>query len=189
MTFLVPGEGFEPSVEDPKSSALPLGHPGAFQHYLGATERKLVTSMGRHTLRPEMRNALVGVAILLTVGCGAYQFPGESPAPASGTVSGRVLTVPCAPVEAADSQCAGRPVPNLELDYSNGANITEKAVTDANGTYSIAPKPGSYAVKLKTYMRVISGPLKIEVAAGSSTVANYVLDSGIRVPAAVLPNS
>jgi hypothetical protein len=25
---LVPGEGFEPSVEDPKSSALPLGHPG-----------------------------------------------------------------------------------------------------------------------------------------------------------------
>ena len=145
--------------------------------------------MGRHTLRPEMRNALVGVAILLTVGCGAYQFPGESPAPAAGTVSGRVLTVPCAPVETADSQCAGRPVPNLELDYSNGANITEKAVTDAKGSYSIALKPGSYAVKLKTYMRVISGPLKIEVAAGSRTVANYVLDSGIRVPVAVLPNS
>jgi len=145
--------------------------------------------MGPRTLHPEMRNALVGVAILLTVGCGAYQFPGESPAPAAGTVSGRVLAVPCAPVEKADSQCAGRLVPNLELDYSNGANITEKAVTDANGSYSIALKPGSYAVKLKTYMRVISGPLKIEVAAGSRTVANYVLDSGIRVPVAVLPNS
>jgi hypothetical protein len=26
---MVPGEGFEPSVEDPKSSALPLGHPGS----------------------------------------------------------------------------------------------------------------------------------------------------------------
>ena len=148
-----------------------------------------MTSTGPRTLRPEMRNALVGVAMLLTVGCGAYQFPGDSPAPAAGRVSGRVLTVPCAPVEPADSQCAGRPVPNLELDYSNGANITEKAVTDANGSYSIALKPGSYAVKLKTYMRVISGPLKIEVAASSSTVANYVLDSGIRVPVAVLPNS
>src|SRR5438093_11689819 len=97
--------------------------------------------MGPHTLRPAMRNALVGVAILLTVGCGAYQFPGESPAPAAGTVGGRVLTVPCAPVEAADSQCAGRPVPNLELDYSNGANITEKAGTDANRTYPSPPKP------------------------------------------------
>src|SRR2546428_4688347 len=184
MTFLVPGEGFEPSVEDPKSSALPLGHPGAFKHYLGASSRKLVTWIGRHTLHPEMRNALVGVAILLTVGCGAYQFPGESPAPAAGTVSGRVLTVPCAPVETADSQCAGRPVPNLELDYSNGANITEKAVTDANGSYSIALKPGSYAVKLKTYMRVISGPLKIEVAAGSPTYANHPPHPRIPGPAA-----
>src|SRR2546421_9237589 len=143
--------------------------------------------MGPHTLRPEMRNALVGVAILLTVGCGAYQFPGESPAPAAGTVSGRVLTVPCAPVEKADSQCAGRPVPNLELDYSIGANLTEKAVTDANGSYSIALKPGSYAVKLKTYMRVISGPLKIEVAAGSHPGANYGLGSGILGPRAGLP--
>src|SRR5256885_6279077 len=123
--------------------------------------------MGLHTLRPEMRNALVGVAILLTVGCGAYQFPGESPAPAAGTVSGRVLTVPCAPVEAADRQCAGRPVPNLELDYSIGPNITEKAVTDANGSYSIALKPGSYAVKLKTYMPGISGPLKLQVTAAA----------------------
>src|SRR5437899_11309696 len=116
--------------------------------------------MGRHTLRPEMRNALVGVAILLTVGCGAYQFPGESPAPAAGTVSGRVLTVPCAPVETADSQCAGRPVPNLELDYSNGANITEKAVTDANGSYSIALKPGSSAVKLTLYLHMTRGHSK-----------------------------
>src|SRR5437660_3136538 len=145
--------------------------------------------MGPHTLRPEMRNALVGVAMLLTIGCGAYRFPGESPAPEAGTVGGRVLAVPCAPVEKTDSLCAGRPVPNLELDYSNGANTTQKAVTDANGSYSIALKPGSYAVKLKTYMRVISGPLKVDVAAGSSTVANYVLDSGIRVPVAVLPNS
>src|SRR5439155_19247624 len=96
--------------------------------------------MGRHTLRPAMRNALVGVAILLTVGCGAYQFPGESPAPAAGPVSGRVLTVPCAPVEKADSQRAGRPVPNLERDYSNGANITGDAVTHANGVYSMPPR-------------------------------------------------
>jgi hypothetical protein len=36
---------------------------------------------------------------------------------------------------------------------------------------------------MKTYMRVISGPLNLTVAPGSGTVANYVLDSGIRAPA------
>jgi hypothetical protein len=36
---------------------------------------------------------------------------------------------------------------------------------------------------MKTYMRVISGPPAVTVAAGSTVVANYVLDSGIRVPA------
>jgi len=37
-------------------------------------------------------------------------------------------------------------------------------------------------------MRVISGPIKLTVGAGTSAVANYVLDSGIRVPIGTQPN-
>ena len=99
-------------------------------------------------------------------------------------MSGRVIAVPCSPIEPvqpAGSTCAGRPVPDLEVDYVAGSSVT-KAVTDAKGTYVVELKPGTYAVKLKTYMRVISGPLNITVAAGSSSTVDYVLDSGIRQP-------
>ena len=135
-----------------------------------------------------MKSVFLGAVVLLAVACGGYRFPGESPA-AAGTVSGRVLAVPCAPVEKPGTSCAGRPVPNLEIDYSDGARTSEKTFTDAAGRYSISLPPATYTVKLKTYMRVISGPLKMEVGAGSVTAADYLLDSGIRVPVAALPNS
>lgn len=129
--------------------------------------------------------ALVLVALLLaSAACGAYQFPGgnPSPSPESGTVSGRVLAVPCAPVEQAGTTCAGRPVPKLELDYIRAGAVAASAVTDSGGSYTVSLAPGTYQVKMKTYMRVISGPLTITVAPGSSQMANYLLDSGIRVP-------
>jgi hypothetical protein len=131
--------------------------------------------------------ALVVVALLLaTAACGAYQFPGgnpsSSPGPEAGSVSGRVLAVPCAPVEHAGSECVGRPVPKLELDYVKDGAAAARTVTDSGGSYLVSLPPGTYEVNLKSYMRVISGPLKIAVAPGSSQVANYVLDSGIRAP-------
>jgi len=99
-------------------------------------------------------------------------------------VTGHVIAVPCSPIEPvqpAGSTCAGRPVPDLELDYVTGSSVT-KAVTDSKGNYAVELKPGSYALKMKTYMRVISGALNITVAAGSSSTVDYVLDSGIRQP-------
>ena len=130
---------------------------------------------------------LVLVALLVAAAsCGAYQFPGgnpsPSPTPERGVVSGRVLAVPCAPVEQAGTTCAGRPVPKLELDYVKDGEVAASAVTDSGGAYLVSLAPGTYQVKLKTYMRVISGPLTVEVAPQSSVVANYILDSGIRVP-------
>jgi hypothetical protein len=125
------------------------------------------------------------VAVLLaTAACGAYQYPGgnPSPSPETGTVSGRVLAVPCAPVEQAGTTCAGRPVPKLELDYIKDGAVAGSTVTDSGGSYLVSLPPGTYQVKLKTYMRVISGPLTIAIAPGSSLVANYLLDSGIRAP-------
>jgi hypothetical protein len=131
-----------------------------------------------------MKAFVLAAVLVAAAACGAYQFPGgpSTPSAADGTVSGRVLSVPCAPVEQAGSTCAGRPVANLEIDYVNGATPAGKAVTDSNGDYSVALAPGSYGVRMKTYMRVISGPLTISVSAGSNQVANYTLDNGIRAP-------
>ena len=76
----------------------------------------------------------------------------------------------------------GRPVPKLELDYTRDGAVATRTVTDSGGSYLVSLAPGTYQVSLKTYMRVISGPLTIAVAPGSSQVANYLLDSGIRAP-------
>jgi len=132
-----------------------------------------------------MRTLILVALLLATAACGAYQFPGgnPSPSPESGTVSGRVLAVPCAPVEQAGTTCAGRPVPKLEVDYIRDGAVMADTVTDSSGSYLVSFAPGTYQVKLKTYMRVISGPLTIAVAPRSSQVANYLLDSGIRAPA------
>lgn len=131
-----------------------------------------------------MRALLVAGLLAATAACGAYQFPGggSSPSPATGSVSGRVLAAPCAPVERLGSPCPGRPVPKLELDYVSAGSLIASALTDSNGDYSVRLAPGSYQVRLKTYMRVISGPLTLAVSGGSSVVANYLLDSGIRAP-------
>jgi hypothetical protein len=126
---------------------------------------------------------LAALLLLITAGCGAYQFPGETPAPGNAHVSGTVLSVPCAPVEQAGSTCSGRPVPKLEIDYVQGSSIVGRTVTDANGAYSVDLSPGDYVVKLNTYMRVVSGPTKLALGPDTRKVADYLLDNGIRVPA------
>ncbi len=132
-----------------------------------------------------MRNALaVAGLVLLTAACGAYHFPGNSPSPSPETahLSGIVRSVPCAPVEQAGSTCAGRPVASLEIDYVAGNTVVSRAATNSSGMYAVDLRPGTYEVKLVTYMRVISGPTKLTLGAGTRTVANYMLDNGIRVP-------
>ena len=138
-----------------------------------------------------MRPAWLAALVVVTAACGAYSFPGEHPSPSSatGAVSGRVIAVPCKPVPVlqADAVCAGRPVASLEIDYAAASGSVSRTVTDTGGNYAIRLAAGTYGVKMKTYMRVISGPLRLDVQAGSTTVANYVLDSGIRVPPQPVP--
>jgi hypothetical protein len=131
-----------------------------------------------------MKHALLAALVLSVCACGAYWFPGgePSPTPATGTVSGRVIAVPCGPVEQAGAPCAGRPVPQLEIDYLAGTTVEATTHTDASGRYVVALRPGAYTVRMKTYMRVISGPVNLTVGPGSSIVADYVLDTGIRLP-------
>jgi hypothetical protein len=131
-------------------------------------------------LRLAMRNVLLGALVLATAACGAYEFPGSSPA-TTGTVSGTVVAVPCSPVESAGQQCAGRPVAGIEIDFTHG-DAGAKAVTDSAGHYSVTLAGETWLVHVATKMRIISGPAQVNVPAGSAVTANYVLDSGIRIP-------
>ncbi len=125
-----------------------------------------------------MRTLLLALLIVATAACGAYRFPGGSQA-GTGTVTGQVTAVPCAPVERAGQVCAGKPVPGLEIDFTgNGTTVSTR--TDSRGDYSVELAAGTWKVTLKGYVRIISGPTTVTVRTGSSVVANYVVDSGIR---------
>ncbi len=127
-----------------------------------------------------MKAFLIVLLVMATAACGAYRVPGPG-AGGSGSVSGQVTVVPCGPVEPAAQPCVGRPVSGLEIDFS-GDGTTVAAQTDPQGYYSVQLPAGTWKVSFKSYMRIVSGPPTVAVAAGSSVVANYVVDSGIRVP-------
>ena len=126
-----------------------------------------------------MRNALLVPLVFLIAACGAYHLPGTPSG--TGIVTGTVAAVPCTPVESALKPCAGRPVPGVELGFVKG-EATAKAVTDSNGKFTVELSSGTWLVHVKSYMRQISGPPQVIVNAGETVTANYVLDSGMRVP-------
>jgi hypothetical protein len=129
-----------------------------------------------------MRALPIALLVLATAACGAYRFP-SAPVAADGTVSGQVMVVPCAPIapiEPAAQPCVSRPVSGLEIEFT-GNGTTVAAQTDAKGYYSVLLPAGTWKVSFKGYMRIMSGPTTVTVNAGSHVVANYVVDSGIRV--------
>src|SRR5258708_26141720 len=134
-----------------------------------------------------MRALLLSLLVVLTVACGAYRFPGQTPS-GTGTVGGHVTAVPCSPVEAANlPPCAGRPAAGLEIDFTGNAAAVG-ARTDSSGAYSVELPAGTWKVSFKSYMRTVRAPPMVKVPSGSSVVADYVVDSGIRVPIAKDPS-
>src|SRR5260370_31059361 len=134
-----------------------------------------------------MRAVLVSRLVVSIVAGGAYGFPGETPS-GTGTVSGHVTVVPCSPVQAANlPPCAGRPAAGLEIDFT-GDGTAVGTRTDSSGAYSVELPAGTWKVSFKSFMRVISGPPTVKVQAGSSVVADYGVDSGIRLPIAKEPS-
>jgi hypothetical protein len=96
-------------------------------------------------------------------------------------VGGGVAAI-CFPVQSAVmAQCAGRPVPGVEIDFTS-AGETAKAVTDSTGHYTATLAAGTWTVHLVTTMQITSGPRQVTVVSGSTVTATYILDSGIRVP-------
>jgi hypothetical protein len=137
--------------------------------------------VGLPAFSKSMRNAILGAALLLlTAACGAYVFPGSSQG-GSGTVTGSVTAVPCAPVESNANPCMSRPAPGLEIDFSNGSTKS-RTLTDSKGSYSIDLNSGTWKVAFTGVMRRISGPPTVTVTSGAKVVADYVVDTGIRVP-------
>ena len=145
-----------------------------------------------------MGKTLLVVILVATAACAAYHFPG--PGDETGTVSGQVISFGCGgPVQPADrpclakptsdcpaqpssGQCANRPIPGLGLTFTDG-NTSFTAKTDSAGAYSIVLPVGTWQVSTRSFERIISGPQTLDVTAGATIVANYVVDNGIRAAA------
>lgn len=143
--------------------------------------------LSRHGRDPErapgvpslVRTLLVALLLVATAACGGYRFPGETPPAGSGMVSGQVSEVPCSQPGPAILPCKMGPFAGVELTFV-GDGTTQTARTQADGRYSIELQPGTWKVTVPEPMRIVSGPEPVTVSAGSTTVANYVVDSGIR---------
>ena len=123
-------------------------------------------------------------ACALVSACSGYSFPGGL-STGTGTVTGQVLAVPCAPVEKVGSPCQGRPVAGAEIVFtSETAHVDVVTKTDSSGNYSVSLAAGTWEVSVRPVMRVISGPKTVVVEPEKTVIANYLVDSGIRVPAA-----
>ena len=117
------------------------------------------------------------VAALMLVGaCAAPPYPGTE---AMGTVTGRVLAWPCAPVEIAGSPCPGRPVPGVRIDFSRNGAMMGQTVSDGAGFYSIQLPPGTYTAVLEN-AGLVKTPYQVKVIGGQVTNQDLVFDSGIR---------
>ena len=60
-----------------------------------------------------------------------------------------------------------------------------QSTSDSSGAYSITLDAGEWKVSVKGGIaRIVSGPETVTVPAGGSVSADYIIDSGIRLPAA-----
>ena len=128
-----------------------------------------------------MRLAFLAVVLVVVAACGAYHFPGGGTSQ-TGHASGQVLVYPCGPVMQQGQACRGLPGRAIPIIFVSGSE-TVTATTDSSGDYAIDLPAGTWKVTFKGIMRIISGPNPITVPAGGSVVADYVVDSGIRLPA------
>lgn len=127
-----------------------------------------------------MRMFLLALVVVGTVACGAYSFPGGAGAD-TGHVSGTVTVVPCAPVEQQGVPCKGTVGYGLQIVFVNGSQTVTTTV-GSSGAYAVDLPAGSWKVAFNGIARIISGPNPVNIPAGGSVVANYVVDSGMRAP-------
>lgn len=126
--------------------------------------------------------ALALAASLLT-GCGG-QGAG-TPRDGSG-LTGRVHLGPQCPVETAGDPCADEPVAGSRVtvakrvpgDSYAAGEVVARTTTDADGTYRVAVKPGSYVVTADAGMSCEL--MDARVTAGVYAQVDVACDTGIR---------
>lgn len=96
-------------------------------------------------------------------------------------VSGIVALSPALPVCRVDSPCS-RPIPDFQLVFTQEGREAGRAVTDENGIYRIALRPGRYAVSVPGVHHLGAGlnPREVVVARRYPTRVDFTFDSGIR---------
>jgi hypothetical protein len=127
-----------------------------------------------------MRLLLLAGILVATAACGAYSFPTGGTS-STGNVYGTVRIYPCAPVEQQGQACNGIPGAGLTIVFTNGSQ-TDSTAVDPSAHYSIDLPAGTWKVTFKGIARIVNGPNPVAVPAGGSVEADYLLDSGIRVP-------
>lgn len=73
-------------------------------------------------------------------------------------------------------------MPGLELVFTDGST-SRFAKTDNSGAYSIDLPAGTWHVSTASFARIVSGPQKLVVNAGTSIEADFVIDNGMRAAA------
>jgi len=62
-------------------------------------------------------------------------------------------------------------------------NTSFVAKTDSAGDYSISLPVGTWSVTAAAIARILSGPQTLEVKSGTSIVADFIIDTGMRAAA------
>ena len=97
----------------------------------------------------------------------------------TGTIHGHVMRTPTTPVCRTGTPCSA-PAKYVTLYFTRNGS-TRAASTDARGRYSIQLPAGVYAVKTNQRpFGTIPQPRHVRVKAAQSTLANFVIDTGIR---------
>ena len=116
---------------------------------------------------------LVGIALLAATSAQATVRRGE--------VHGMVRRGPIAPVCVVGQAC-DEPAPGVTLLFSRKGHVAGRAVSDAEGRYSVRLAAGHYAVSQPSPPEIGRGiePRTVRVYAGHRRRVDFSIDTGIR---------
>jgi hypothetical protein len=122
-----------------------------------------------------------GVGTPLPAATGTIATATAAPAVSGTGVSGVALVGPTCPVQRLDDACADKPWQGIVVARSLSGSDAGRAMTDAEGRFSIQLQPGTYLVVTLT-SGVLPAPAsaQITVVTGQMTQLELILDSGIR---------
>jgi Carboxypeptidase regulatory-like domain len=122
-----------------------------------------------------MRGAVLAAAFVAAV-CSGTAAAGQR----SAVLHGTVLLAPATPVCMPRIPCM-RPASNVVLAFSRGGIVRARATTDADGSYRLSLRAGTYDVRVvrPTGVRRLT-PASVRLYASEVKRVTFYLDTGIR---------